>query len=424
MIALIKNLLKFWVQILILAMSSWPAVLGVVDTQQVRNWGITKDIIADILTPDLISKNLPEHVRVPVPAIHPNAPLEANALLKVEYTFVPSLQAEARRLLDRYNPDYGVFVAIEPDTGQVLAMADSTRAGGEGESLAVKNSFPAASISKIITAVAAINEEVASVSTVIPFNGKSTSLYKKNVFHHKDHKWTRKPTLQESFAKSVNSVFGRLGAVMLGGERMFRYAVDLGFNRSFDSDFVFGAGQIELNPADDWQVAEMASGYTRRNTLSPVHGAVLGAIPINGGKLVAPVIVKSLIDPDGIPIYVSDAPAVSTIMTEQATGQLRAMMESTVSIGSARKSFRNFHRNHRSDIVVGGKTGSLTGFHPKGKYDWFVGFAQQGTKKIAYAMLCINKEKWYVKSARFAREMLEFYFRPEPILEESATSSA
>ncbi len=406
MIALIKNLLKFWIRILVLAMCSWPAVLGVMDSHQISNWGITRESIASILTPGVMDQELPEHVEISVPGLSFDSPL------KVEYTLDPALQAEARRLLDYHNPDYGVFVAIEPDTGQVLAMADSTRDGNDYGSLAVRNTFPAASISKIITAVAAVNEEIASTSTVIPFNGKSTSLYKKHVFHHKDNTWTRKPTLRESFAKSVNSVFGRLGAVMLGGDRIFQYATNLGFNGIFDSDFGFGAGQIELDPADEWQVAETASGYTRRNTLSPIHGAVLGAIPINGGKLVAPFIVKSLLGPNGIPVYVHDTPAVSSVVTNQAAVQLRTMMESTVMIGSARRAFRKFHRGHRADIVVGGKTGSLTGFHPKGKYDWFVGFAQQGEKKIAYAMLCINKEKWYVKSARFAREMLEFYFRP------------
>jgi beta-lactamase class D len=88
------------------------------------------------------------------------------------------------------------------------------------------------------------------------------------------------------------------------------------------------------------------------------------------------------------------------------------MMQSTISIGSARKSFRGFHKNHLQNVTIGGKTGSLTGFKPKGKYDWFVGFGEQGDRKIAFAMLCINKEKWYVKSTRFAREVLEFYFRP------------
>ena len=31
-------------------------------------------------------------------------------------------------------------------------------------------------------------------------------------------------------------------------------------------------------------------------------------------------------------------------------------------------------------------------------------------QQIAYAVLCINIEKWYVKSSQFAREILEYYF--------------
>ena len=88
-------------------------------------------------------------------------------------------------------------------------------------------------------------------------------------------------------------------------------------------------------------------------------------------------------------------------------------MRETVNKGSARSSFKRFFRKDYEDVIAGGKTGSLTGFKPRGKYDWFVGFGELGDRKIAFSMLCINKEKWYVKSSRFAREMLEYYFKQE-----------
>ena len=43
-------------------------------------------------------------------------------------------------------------------------------------------------------------------------------------------------------------------------------------------------------------------------------------------------------------------------------------------------------------------------------YDWFVGYAQRGDRKLAYAALCINQEKWRVKSAHVARKAIEHYF--------------
>ena len=378
--------------------------MSIVDAEKIRNWGITEQILAAVLTPSVEQWSLPEKIQLP------GFTLEAP--LTVNYTLDPALQSEAERLLGKHNPDYGVFVAIDPDTGHILAMADSSRDGLDHGNLALQNTFPAASVSKIITAVAAVNENRATTSTVIPFNGKSTSLYKKNVFEHKNHKWTRKYTLGESFAKSVNVVFGRLGAVELGAKTMLDYSYRLGFNGQFASDFTFGNGLIEMDVDDDWQVAEMASGYTTRNTLSPLHGAILGATAINGGNLVAPVLIESLVGPFGIPIYVHESPGLSQVMTEKSSLQLKQMMLSTVRIGSARKSFRGFHKKHLENVVAGGKTGSLTGFKPRGKYDWFVGFGEQGDRKIAFAMLCINKEKWYVKSSRFAREVLEFYFKP------------
>ncbi len=398
--------------ILILLASAWPAAMSLIDTEKARNQGINEAIIAKAITPAVEKHAFAKELSIPG--------FDIGKPLKVNYTLDPALQAEANRLLKKYNPDYGVFVAVSPDTGHILAMADSTRDGSDHGNLSLINTYPAASISKIITAVAAVNENKATGSTVILFNGKSTSLYKKNVFRHKNHKWTRSYTLDEAFAKSVNTIFARIGAIDVGGDMMLEYAYRLGFNRRFASDIAFANGRIELDPKDQWQVAEMAAGYTTRNTLSPLHAAILAAAALNGGNLVAPILVKSLVGPHGIPVYVHEQPAASAAMSESSSRQFKKMMQTTVTAGSARKSFLGFHKGALADVNVGGKTGSLTGFNPPGKYDWFVGFGERDEQRIAFAVLCINQEKWYVKSSRLAREMLEFYFRPK----QSSTQSS
>jgi cell division protein FtsI/penicillin-binding protein 2 len=393
----------------------WPSNISAVIPDQAESWGIDEAAIAAVITPEIESNRYPESISLPSVGIEGD--------LWVNYTIDPLLQNEAERLLSRHNPDYGVFVAIDPDSGRILAMAHSTRNGESSKNLSMLNTYPAASVSKIITAVATINEDKAGASTVIPFNGKSTSLYRKNVFDHQNHKWTRNYSLSKSFAKSVNSVFGRLGAVNLGGETMLEYAQRLGFNGRFASDIIFGNGEVDMDVNDSWQVAEMASGYTTRNTLSPLHGAVLAATAVNDGNLVAPVIVDSILGPHGVPLYVHEEPARSRVMDESTSRQLKSMMEHTVKSGSARKSFSRFFRGDLAEARAGGKTGSLTGFNPRGRYDWFVGFGEMGDRKIAYAALCINKEKWYVKSSMLARQMLEFYFRKMPELELESLAS-
>jgi len=366
-------------------MTAWPAHISAVNTEQGISWGIDRRLIASVITPAVEVNRFPQHIALP------DFPIRGE--LAVRYTIDPGLQREARRLLEKYNPDYGVLVALDPESGRVLAMASSTRDGGDPGNMTLVNSYPAASISKIITAIAAINENKATSQTIIPFNGKSTSLYKNNVFQHRDNKWTRKFSFEESFARSVNSVFGRVGALQVGGETMLDYAQRLGFNGRFASDFAFNNGAVELDTADAWQVAEMASGYTRRNTLSPLHGAALAASAVNGGHLVAPILVEGITGPNGVPLYWHDQPAKSEVMRADTAQQLKAIMRATVTRGSAKKTFARFHRGPLKDAVVGGKTGSLTGLEPRGKYDWFVGFGELGMRKIAFAALCINKEK-------------------------------
>ena len=63
------------------------------------------------------------------------------------------------------------------------------------------------------------------------------------------------------------------------------------------------------------------------------------------------------------------------------------------------------------DVEMGGKTGSLTGTNPKGKCDWFVGYARYGKHRIAVAALTVNEKKWRVKSSALASEFLAGYIR-------------
>ena len=336
-----------------------------------------------------------------------------NQNLYINYTLDQNLQDWAEARLDRYNPDYGVFVALEPDTGKILALATTRRDQVQSGNLAMRATYPAASTIKLITAAATFEEGIAQPDTVFAFNGKSTSLYKNQVFNVKENKWTRRMSFKTAFAKSVNPIFGRLGAKKLGAETLLSYAERFGFNAQFVSDFDFDNGSFEIDTTDEWQAAESASGYTRRVTLSPIHGAAIAASVANGGKLISPSIVESVTDARNQVLYSSDTPQAISVLSEHSAHWMQKLMRATITEGTGRKSFRSFTREKFQDVIAGGKSGHLSGADPKGSYDWFIGYGERDSRKIAYAMLCINKEKWYVKSARFAREALEHYFKED-----------
>ena len=99
------------------------------------------------------------------------------------------------------------------------------------------------------------------------------------------------------------------------------------------------------------------------------------------------------------------------VISPQTAKDLRKLMQATTKIGSARKSFGGLHKYKvYRDMKIGGKTGSLTGYSPRGRHDWFVGYAEKDGKRVAYASLIINKEKWYVRSAYVARQFIYEYF--------------
>ena len=135
--------------------------------------------------------------------------------------------------------------------------------------------------------------------------------------------------------------------------------------------------------------------------MSPVHAAVLAAATINGGFIVQPSLIDAITDTNGIVLYADDEPYAQQVFSESTAHQLQTMMTLTVRKGSAKKSFNNFFTGKMSNVEVGGKTGTLSGTNPTGKYDWFVGYAQRNSRKLAYAVLCINEEKWYVKSVSY-----------------------
>ncbi len=326
--------------------------------------------------------------------------------VQLHYSFDPVVQTTADSLFARYKPDYGAFAAIDPETGRILALASYIKGHEDLGNLAIRGSFPAASVFKTVTAAAALDQHKLNTRSVLPFNGKSTTLYKRQVLRHRNNKWTRHPTLKEAYAKSMNPVFARIGVYTVGGETLKQYAEKFGFNQAIHSDVAFDTGKTRIDPHNDWSIAEAASGFTRKNTLSPLHGAMLAAAVVNDGVMMKPFIVSTGMAEQGMLLYQPEPEQVGQPISASTARAMRQLMRQTVKSGTARKSFRRFLKKHR-DLDVGGKTGTLTGLHPKGKTDWFIGYAEKNGKKIAYASVTVNKEKWTVKSHYVARRVVQ-----------------
>ena len=128
--------------------------------------------------------------------------------------------------------------------------------------------------------------------------------------------------------------------------------------------------------------------------------------------MMVPYLVDSLADNDGQQIYKAQALERGQIIRPESAEKVRQMMEQTVLSGTSRKTFRKIIRDKKfREIEMGGKTGHFTGMNPKGRTDWFIGYASDGEDKIAIAAITVNIRTWTVKSSALSEMMFRKYFK-------------
>ncbi len=377
-----------------------------INRERVEKLNEFRVVIAEKIGAELNRGQWPEKITIEKPR-----PVE----VQVQYTINPELQKQAQKILESYKPDYGAVVMMDADTGQILALSDYQKRPSIESHLAFRGSFPAASIFKIVTAAAALDKfQDVTPETEIRFNGGNHTLYKRNVMSENHNRWTRSMSLREAFALSVNTVFGRLTLERLSPEDLEEYAIRFGFNKNIKTDLPFDPGFTEIPKDKNYHLTELASGFNRVTTMSPVHGAMIAASIATDGKMQVPYIVESLTTADGQKLFQAEPITAGITLSKIGAEKIQDLMEATITEGTSRKSFRSLVRDKKfRELILGGKTGSLTGDDPKGKVDWFVGYAMNENQRIAIAALTVNVNYWTIKSSTMAQMLFRAHFKEQ-----------
>jgi cell division protein FtsI/penicillin-binding protein 2 len=372
---------------------------------------ISRDEISRTLTDYILKNEFPAQASFGKDILN-NAP---SPNYKISYTLDDEMQQYAGQLLTNYKPDYAAIVLMNARTGEILTLSSFERKKTYNSNLALKASYPAASIFKVITAATAIDKAGVSPEQRIAFNGGNYTLYKKNVLSDKVTKWTRFITLKDAFARSINTAIGRLSLERINPFDLKEYANRFLFNHDIPADFQVERSVASVPEEKGYELTEVASGYNRFNTLSPVHAALIASTIVNEGKMPKPYLVKNIFNEHNEVVYtgenIHELDLPKPIISCDSAEKVKEMMEQTVLTGTSRKSFRQLVRDRRfRQIEMGGKTGHFTGTDPKGRTDWFVGYASDGDDRIAIAAITVNVEKWTVKSSALGEMMFRKYF--------------
>jgi cell division protein FtsI/penicillin-binding protein 2 len=99
------------------------------------------------------------------------------------------------------------------------------------------------------------------------------------------------------------------------------------------------------------------------------------------------------------------------ILSPALTDELRGMLIETTRSGTARRAFRK--RNGKpllGSVAVAGKTGSLSGKNPDGRYEWFIGVAPADAPRVAIAAVVVQTPRYWRTASQVAAAVLEGVF--------------
>jgi cell division protein FtsI/penicillin-binding protein 2 len=349
--------------------------------------------------------------------LYPSARLENGAMSaplpqggKVVYAINEEVQRRVEKVLSDYKVPYGAFVAIEPKTGRILATVAHSSAQPGWEKSALYNLYPMASLFKIVTATAALEEKKVSAETPFAFNGRLTSESPK-YWRVRPGRGNQQMSLSMAMGKSVNPVFGRLAGEVVGRDPLLLYANRYGFNQNiFPGSPVLPSTAPPPGTVD--QLMLMGAGLNREVKISPYHAAAIMATVANGGVMMAPSLAKEVIDAKGSTVYTHKPQALRTVTTPETAASLARMLSTTVVSGTSRKAFHDRRgRPMLASLKVAAKTGSIDGKDPAGHYSWFAAYAPMEDPQIALAALVINQNKWRIKATSVGEQALEAFFK-------------
>ena len=327
-------------------------------------------------------------------------------------TIDPELQRTVSTILAaRHFPEASV-VLMEVETGHVLVYASHIE-GQPARDLLVEATAPSASVFKIVTAAALVEEAHVTPETQRCYSGGEQRIGALDLVEDpRRDRWCT--TVAGAMGRSINTIFARLAKEELTPPKLEAMARRFGYGRALAFDVPVQPSSLHV-PTEPLEFARTAAGFWN-STLSPLEAVELSAIVAHGGETVRPSIVEKVATAAGAVAWTPPDPAPARrVVAKETADQLEQMMERTVSDGTC---FRAFHdvrgTSYLPGITVAGKTGTLTDPEPRRYYTWFTGFApvhpQGDVKQVAVAVLVVNGPNWELKANVVARETLRAYF--------------
>ena len=341
-----------------------------------------------------------------------------------------SLQKAAYEGLRASGQRSGAVVAMDPRTGEILAMESMPSydpnlfaigiTAQKWQALttdplhpmlnrAIGAAFEPGSVFKIVTATAALEEGIVNRTSTFYAPG----YFRLGRWVFKDLRAWGTVTFLQGIQNSINVVFYTLG-FRLGGEKLAAYARKMGLGEETGVDLTGEIAGTIPSPStklqligEPWYPGDAVNMSIGQGavTVTPLQVARMISSVANGGKLLQPHV---LLQSQGADRKPQPAPVVvqaSGMYSTKTLAVLHEGLRAAVERGTGRAT-------NLKQVAVAGKTGSAE--NPRGKpHAWFAGYAPVGAPRVAVVAFVEHGFRGGLAAAPIVRRVLEAAF-PAP----------
>lgn len=341
-----------------------------------------------------------------------------NLMLTINNDIQKSVERELDNAVIKYNPDHALAIAMDPNTGEILAMSSRPNFDPNNyrnystetlnRNLPIWMSYEPGSTFKIITLSASLEEKTIDLYKDTFYDSGSIMVENARI-----KCWKAGGHGAETFLNVVENSCNPGFVVMgqkLGKERLFKYINKFGFGSKTGIDLNGESSGIMFSLDRVGPVELATTAFGQGVSVTPIQQITAVSAAINGGKLYRPYIVKALLEPEtNTPIKVYDKKLVREVISKETSREVASALESVATNGTGRSAFIDGYR-------VGGKTGTAqkvdNGSYMVGNYIVsFIGFMPSNDPKII-VYVAIDNPKGVVQyggtvAAPIARNILE-----------------
>lgn len=283
-----------------------------------------------------------------------------DVVLTIDSTIQTIIEREMNALMLRYKPKSALALAMNPKTGEILAMVskpDFDPNHYQDSSMEIINrnlpiwmSFEPGSTFKSVTFASALEEKCFNMYTDTYFDRGYEMVGGARIKSWKAGGHGLQ-TFLEVLENSSNPGFVEIGR-RLGLDNLYQYVRDFGFGSKTGIELPGESSGIMFKKEQMGPVEQATVAFGQGLSVTPIQLVRAFSAIINGGTLYQPYIVDSLLDPISGEVVSQSLPtAQGQIISEETSALMRVALESVVANGGGKNAYIKGYQ-------IGGKTGT------------------------------------------------------------------